>query len=301
MSQASKARAEEQRTMEQARKVYEEEEEEEGEMTDTGGCHTTVVVFVMMLYRFITDTSDEEFEEPAALDVAEHSDVCSDLEEEEGGVAWEDGEGGMVGVESLDDTDEEDLSLPLVKRKRALKLLDSDDSDEEDTDGGSDGGSDLLAGRELLNESSMPPLRLESVGESNSPDPLSPDVHPIALQQEPSVGPPADSGLGQSYEQEEGGDMEGVGDGTGGMGALEEEDSNTTAGDIDSLEWSFQWGQSLPLAQLSSVGVVMPAICRGDSDSTQDMWREESQVMPTTQFPSRSVEDGETQFLDEDG
>lgn len=36
VSRASMARAEEQKAMEQARKVYEEEEEEEGEMTDAG-------------------------------------------------------------------------------------------------------------------------------------------------------------------------------------------------------------------------------------------------------------------------
>lgn len=246
----------------------------------------------MMLYRFNADTSDEEFEEPTALDVAEHSDVCSDLDEEEGGVAWEDGgvtwERGVAGEESLD-ADGEDLGLPVVKRKHALKLLDSD-SDE-------DGTGDLLAGRELMNESSMPPLRLDSV---NSPDSLSPDVYPTSQQREqPSVGPLVDSGVGQSCERE----GESVEESTGGMDALEE-DSNTTAGDVDSLEWSFQWGQSLPLAQPSSRGVAMPAICRGDSDSTQDMWREEdSQVMPMTQsqFPSQSVEDGETQFLDEDG
>ena len=274
------------------------------------------------------DTSDEEFEAPA--DTAEHSDVCSDLDDEEGGVAWEAGGGGVVegtaegGVESSGDTDEEEeeeaLSRPLLAKQKpgGRQLLDSDSEDEADS--GEGGREDLLTGREFLNESSMPPLRLESIGESTSSDPFSPDVPPISIPSQPTrplVVPSADSGLGQSYEQGEGPRTRDVGDDEEEEDTLAEggdapdgegEDSSTTAGDGDSLEWSFQWGQSLPLAQPfnpSSGSVVRPTVSRRDSDSAQDMWREEeesSQEMPNpTQDQTLSQDGEETQFLDEDG
>lgn len=246
-------------------------------------------------------TSDDEFE---AEDTAELSDACSDLDAEEGGMA----EGGVAEEDSPEATDEEEEDAvqpwPVKRKHVALKMLDSDDEDDSGEGvEGSKGRSDLLAGDEFLVDSSMPPLRLDSFGESYSPDPLSPVQLVVTpslptVSQKPSTGLLADSGLGRSLEQEAG---LGVARKVVGEGMLEE-DSNTTA---DSLEYSFQWGQSLPLAQLSSGGAVRPRVCRGDSDSTQDMWREESQAVPSgiplSQFPSQSVEESETQFLDEDG
>jgi hypothetical protein len=216
--------------------------------------------------------------------------------------------GAAVEEESPGATDDEDVDHPLVvKRKR---ILDSDS--EDDTGDENKRDENLFLRQEFLYESSMPPLRLDSIGESNSPDPDMPPSLPT-LQGEPSTDLPADSGLGRSYEEgediaEEEEEEEGTRDeGKGESIAVVEEDSNATVGDIDSLEWSFQWGQSLPPAQPfnpSSGDVARPAISRGDT--TRDIWEEEeSQVMPTessqSQYPSQSMEDGETQFLDEDG
>ncbi len=216
------------------------------------------------------------------------SDACSDLDEEEGGVAS--AFGGVVSVvavssEEGSSDEEEGACQPwMVRRRPALRMLDSDGEEEE--------GGGLLAEREFLAESSLPPLRLDSVGGSDSLDPLSPGTN-IASSQPPRH-PPADSGVGESIE----------------CGPMTDEDGRREGpleggNDGESLEssMSFQWGQSLPLAQSSNPsfgGVVRHAPSQDDGTSTQDMWREESQAMPTNMAPSQSVED-ETQFLDEDG
>lgn len=238
---------------------------------------------------------------------------------EGGGVVEEIAIGGMESSDATGDEKEEDEGLCqplLVKQKPGAQTLLDSDSDEADSR--EDGRSGLLAGREFLNESSMPPLRLESIGESTSSDHFSPDISCPSQPTRPLGVPSADTGLGRSYKQGEGLDMRNEEDDgkEEDMGGRErdapgggEEDSNTTAGDGDSLEWSFQWGQSLPLAQPfnpSSGGVGRSTIDRRDSDSTQDMWseeeEEESQVMPaSTQSQTLSQDGEETQFLDEDG
>ena len=164
-----------------------------------------------MCYFAVSDTSDEEFVGASeALAEAELSEACSDLEEEEGGVAWEEPK-----VVCPEDDEGEDVGQPFLgKRKHtSLRLLDSDDEDDEDEDDDGDNGDDeasedegcgknpskLMTRQEYMVESSMPPLRLDSVGGSGSPDPCSPPPSPSLAPKGPL---PEDSGIGHSLEHE---------------------------------------------------------------------------------------------------
>lgn len=257
----------------------------------------------MTLYR--PDTSDDEFVQGPEAAGAEMSDVCSDLDEEEGEGAVGEGEGegscssSGVAVAS---------QLRPMKKKLAWRL----DSDDEDGGDGDDEG----ACDEIGSDSGLPPLRLDSVGESTSSSPR----YPISSSQS---APPAPHGALPGYldDSEKGVGHISDGDrraGVGGdelearkvasEGVLMEEGSNATTADGDSLEMSFQWGQSLPLAQPFnplSVGVVRRklSLSHDDTISTQDILREESQATPTcaTRNQSQENEEDETQFLDEDG
>ena len=289
VSEISKLRAVEQH---KNKKMYEEEEEEEEEeMTDvesTGKYLCSCIVFVTLMTLYQPDTSDDEFVQGPEADGAEMSDVCSDLDEEEG-EEGDEGEGsGSSGVTSSS-------QLRPLKKKLAWRL-DSDDDDED----------------ERRSDGDLPPLRLDSVGESTSSSPR----YAISSSQpapvrEPLTGYLDDSGKGVGYtmgsEDRKGGDRETAEKKAVSDGVLEE-GSNATTADGDSLEMSFQWGQSLPLAQPFnplSVGVVRRklSLSHEDTISTQDILREESQATPTcaTRNQSQDNEEDETQFLDEDG
>ena len=193
-----------------------------------------------------------------------------------------------------EEEEEEEVGQPL-QAKRKSRILDSD-SDEEA------GDADCEENNLFLVESSMPPLRLDS--ESHSP-PSSSHAPSADLSSRPLQG---DSGIGQSLEQTQ----QGVVQGARRNGEVLEEMSNGTSVTADSLEFSFQWEQSLPLAQPwnphNAGGVARTAPYGDDATSTQDMWAE-SQATPScatapteSQFPpSQEVDDAETQFLDEDG
>lgn len=112
-------------------------------------------------------------------------------------------------------------------------------------------------------------------------------------------------------DQMEEGEGEGEEEGERKGGVLEES-SVSVATDGDSLELSFQWGQSLPLAQPCNPGserdVVRkkPSLLRDGSIGTQLGEESQWQATPTdamqSQLPSQSIEEeDETQFLDEDG
>lgn len=316
VSQISKLRAHEQKMLEESRRMYDEEEEEE-EMTDgdtTGkSCFTQPCLLIRRHFTlFLTDTSDEEFvQEPVA---GELSDVCSDLDEEEEQEVGP--KAGMTSTRSSDaeaSSDEgEGLDQPWLVRRKSIssRRLDSDDDEEAEVSEGAGGsvGVGVAEGACLLNtvESSMPPLRLDSVDDEGTPAPSSGRTSP------------ADSVLGQSVPEE--------GEESGLVGKKRRRPSESEdMFDGDSSELSFQWGgQSLPPAQPCNASewervdgkthqlhqpppAPLPPVHQHDHTlSTQDILsREEEsqwQATPTNpaQFLSQGLED-ETQFLDEDG
>ena len=266
------------------------------------------------------DSSDEEFVEDAeaAAAAGDESDMCSDLEEEEEGER----EGSRGSRHSWSDEEEDGVNQSLLgKRKsQAARVLDSDDEDEDSLEKAKAGGDSVFAGRSLLDpmEGSMPPLRLDSIDDTNSPlspaSSHSPSHSPSHTSSHTSIPQPTqtlslalqDSGIGQSQEDpvsrgEE--ELEGESEGE----AEEEkrdEGSVSVVTDADSLEFSFQWGQSLPLAQ--PVNHDMPptathshALLHGD---TMDFLGEESQWQATPTAKSELLsQDADTQYLDEDG
>ena len=275
---------------------------------------------------FCIDTSDDEFIQ--APPTAELSDVCSDLDEEEGvgsvGVA-RNTEREEAGSDSSDDDDEPSQTWQLKKKSVASRLL--LDSDEEEGEPEIKGG--VVEGA-CLEEGSMPPLRLDSVEDEESLFPVSQpspregvsetlgqaeSLKEGKLEQKEGLeleeSQPqhhertADSGISQSLRQDDVSGDESEGEepeksGRGNEEVLEE----STVTDADSLELSFQWGQStLPLAQPF----------RPESEWQEERkkpvlhhdntinWEEESQWPTTPLLDQTQCLGDETQLLDEDG
>ena len=236
--------------------------------------------------------------------------MCSDLDEDEAENGRDSGEALKDASDNEDDMDDEDSNnLKLTKKKRRLlpRVLDSDDDD----------GADIIDNK---NVSEMPPLRLDSDEESDSssllPCTISADVSkPVGTSL-------TDSGIGtggldsaenldesvRTGKVDEGECIE-----RKGVIGVSEEGSLCSTNDADSLELSFQWGQSLPPAQPFDPMAAHDkppskkifSLLRDNSMmDTQDILEgEESQWQPTLTNSTQSQLniEGETQFLDEDG
>lgn len=222
-------------------------------------------------------------------------------------------EDGGSSPETSEDEGEE-IGQPLLVKKKAAstRILDSDEEEDEAPESeGDDEVAPLNEDRDVgvaegvcLVEGSMPPLRLDSVEDEDSLLPASQTslAHLNATN----------SGLGRSLLQQHGSlseeeDEKEEEPGKCGQGN-EDEGSMSAITDGDSLELSFQWGQSLPLAQRCTSEWdgrrKKPVLHR---DDTINIWEEESQWQATpatnvtqSQFLSQGLDD-ETQFLDEDG
>ena len=235
------------------------------------------------------------------------SDACSDLDEDSG-------------REAESDSDNERLSQSyLVKKKPAARrVLDSDDDDNEDGGSGGDGTrtrmdssvsandfKDIESGKMPLlrldsERGGMTPLRLDSEGSdlllSQATMPHSELLEDSAIFSASAVGD-------KTMHTVECSAMEKVVE----MKKRTSEVSQDGSADGDSLEFSLQWGKSLPLAQPCN------PMASGDVrknfsplEDTQDILREESQWQATptnvmqSQLSSQCMEE-ETQFLDADG
>ena len=250
------------------------------------------------------------------------SDVCSDLEEEEGGGDSHESRSTPNSWSDSDDDDDDGVNQSyLGKRKTASsRVLDSDDEDDSpcrDSEGNTKSGDDVFAaglGMDCM-EGSMPPLRLDSVDDTNSPlTPADqPSTQPGTLPAKTLTESLADSGIGQSQLQTSMNEEA--------LAAVSEEDEEEVEGgeerrdegsmsvvtDADSLEFSFQWGQSLPLAQPINPDAppsvdeptCKPSLLHAD---TMDMLEGEESQWQATPSKSQSLsQDPDTQFLDEDG
>ncbi len=263
------------------------------------------------------DSSDEEYVEERGAAGGDVSDVCSDLEEEE---REEEGSHGSRSTpDSCSDDDEGVNHSHLGKRKvPTLRVLDSDD--EEDSLGGEGkkaSGGDVFAARPPLDllEGSMPPLRLDSVEDTNSPLSSSPSLSPSPSQPTKTLAQSlVDSGIGPSQLQTTSLTEKSLGAvSEGGRAEKEEEEEKRDEGsmsvvtDADSLEFSFQWGQSLPLAQpvnpdappAEDKPVRKPSLLHPDTMDISE--EEESQWQATPAKNQLLTQDADTQFLDEDG
>lgn len=267
--------------------------------------HTGLALHHMLLtIHFPTDTSDEEFVQDATA--GDISDVCSDLDEEEGengvepvGEAMEEDQSNSP---ETSDNEDEEVGRPLLTKKKPVSSRRLDSDDEEDTE-----VDETLAEKDVAEaegeclvatvEGSMPPLRLDSVEDEESLLPASQSI-PGHLT--------ADSGIGHSllHQREDSSGEESEGEeGLGKNGLGNEEEGSMSVTDGDSLELSFQWGQSLPLAQPTSESEPSrrrPSLHR---DDTINIWEEESQwqATPTADATQSQFLDEGTRFLDEDG
>ena len=268
----------------------------------------------------------------------EGSDICSDLEEEEKGEEPAKEEGGDVGSEEEDgySSDEDVVDVrTTAKRARATKLIDSDESDDEEV--GLEEREENKADVILDENSSFPRLRLEitetMMGSESSPVSMDtesnsfPPASQTCYKHNPShseareeadqtlvevrEGDIATNGMEEESSKsliaiESNGDKTEKTDSLGlkqpERKADVEEKSLATSEDSvmdgDSTEMSFQWGQSLPLAQRPSVRQqdFLPTGTPGDILGEASQW----QVTPMEGGTQKLVED-ETQILDKEG